>query len=204
MEPTTPHILVVDLETTSLNEHRGSILQIGAEWLLGAPEANELQEFSADCHARVDAEIEDKALEVNGCSLDRVFDTRLPLEGGAIQALVRFVEECVGIGSPVILAGLNPSFDLRWLRAAYRRAGFSTFPFQHRTLDLHSLALDFAIKNGRDIPERGFYTDEIYNLIGLPPEPRPHVAIQGARAEAAALRLLLGLETPVKPFRLIV
>lgn len=193
VEPTVK-ILVVDLETTCLNEHLGSILQIGATWLIGGPADHNLQEFSADCHARADALVEDEALEVNGCSRQRVFDATLLSEGSVIQAFVRFVESCVGIGSPVILAGLNPGFDLRWLRAAYKRASFSTFPFRHRTLDLHSLAIDYAIKQGRQIPAQGFYTDEIYQLIGLPPEPRPHVAIQGARAEAEALRSLLQLQ----------
>jgi hypothetical protein len=189
-----PPILVVDLETTALDEQRGAILQIGAVWLSGGPEDPELEEFSIDCRAHESALIEPKALEVNGCSLARCHNPTLPDEYEALALFAAWIIQCVGASTKVILAGLNPGFDLRWLNAIRLQACYPIdLPFPHRTIDLHTLAISYAIASEKPIPDRGFCTDEIYSLLDLPPEPRPHLAIQGARAEAAALRILLGL-----------
>jgi DNA polymerase III epsilon subunit-like protein len=189
-----PRVLVVDLETTALDERRGSILQIGACWLMSEPEDPELQEFEIDCRAYDGAEIDVEALEVNGCSEARVWNPSLPTESEAIELFLAWLWKCCGVGSTIILAGLNPSFDLRWLNAARKRAGEAgKSPFPHRTIDLHTLAISYAIAAEKEIPAKGFVTDDIYRLLDLPPEPRPHVAIQGARAESEALRILLGL-----------
>lgn len=199
-----PSILVVDLETTSLDEHRGSILQIGSCWLMGEPDDEDLQEFEIDCRAYDGALIEAAALEVNGCSEARVWNPTLPTESEAIELFIAWLCKCCGVGSVIILAGLNPSFDLRWLNAARKRAGESgKSPFPHRTIDLHALAVAYAIAAEKEIPAKGFVTDDIYRLLDLPPEPRPHLAIQGARAESEALRILLGLPNMLDSYSVV-
>lgn len=194
----SPCILVVDLETTDLDEGRGSIIQLGAVWLFGGPEDPDKQEFACDCRAWPGAIVDPGALEVNGASEARVWNPALPVEMEALDLFYAWIQSCLseGRGPSVILAGLNPYFDLRWLRAAAARAGRSETIFPHRTLDLHTLALHHAVVNGKPVPTKGFKTDGIYELLSLPPEPRPHVAIQGARAEAEALRVLFGLASP--------
>lgn len=190
----SPSVLVVDVETSALDEQRGSILQIGAVWLIGGPEDPDLHEFEIDCRARDSALIEDKALEVNGCTLARCHNPSLPDECQSLALFADWIVQCVGPGTKVILAGLNPAFDLRWLTACQQRAQFPIrLPFPHRTIDLHTLAISYALAAESHIPRRGFYTDEIYALLDLPPEPKPHRALVGARAEAEALRILMGL-----------
>jgi DNA polymerase III epsilon subunit-like protein len=181
-----PRILVVDLETTGLNADRHGILQIGAVWLTGGE-----GEFSIDCRMWDDGSIDDKALAFNGCSRERCMDKKMISEG---EAVIRFLTWAGD--EPFMLAGNNPSFDRSFLNAAFKRGIGETqnIPnLKHRVLDLHTLAVSYALAKGELVPSRGLYTDEIYAILDLPPEPRPHIAITGARKEAEALRMLMAL-----------
>lgn len=185
-ERTEPRILVVDLETTGLDARKHSILQIGAVWLTGGE-----GEFSLNCRRAADTLIDPKAMEINGLSPERADDPSLPEEGEAVKQFLTWLGPL-----PCILAGLNPSFDRAFLQEAQYRKTFTSQAvrrFPHRVLDLHSLAVSYALAKGDPIPSRGYYTDEIYAVLGLPPEPKPHVTITGARREAEALRMLMGI-----------
>lgn len=185
-----PHILVVDLETTSLDAKRGSILQIGAVWLSGAE-----GEIELNCRAWDGAELQAKALECNGCSEARCLNPALMKEGEALAQFFKWIRATGGLESDVafMLAGLNPFFDRGFLLQAWVRAGLrkADFPIRHRLFDLHSLAVEYALKTGEPVPSRGFYTDEIYALLDMPEEPKPHTALTGARMEADAIHKLL-------------
>jgi DNA polymerase III epsilon subunit-like protein len=184
-------VVVVDVETTGLDPERCGILEIGAVALVSGAE------FSALCSVPFGARIEARALEVNGVRYEDLHDRSHPLDW---RCVVEFDAWCRERGL-TLLAGMNPSFDLGFLKAAGRRAirdergePFVPIPaFPHRTLDMHSVAVAWAVRHGVPVPERGFYTDAIYELLGLPPEARPHRAIEGARREAEAFRVLLGL-----------
>lgn len=193
-EAAEPKIIVVDLETTTLDANKGSILQFGAVWLSGGE-----GEFEMDCRMWDGAVIDPKSLEINGLSQERCCNPALPTEGEVIAEFLRWLGP-----QPVMLAGINPSFDRAFLHAAMRRAAggrnvHKTELFPHRQLDLHSLTVSYAIAKGEPVPSRGFYTDEIYAVLDLDPEPKPHVAIVGARKEAEALRILLNLPEATEP-----
>lgn len=182
-EGLAPLILVVDLETTGLNSEKNSILQIGAVWLSGRK-----GEFFLDCRVWPGATVEPEALRINGMSYERCTDTTLPSEQKALTAFL----EWVGPG-PVMLAGLNPTHDRAFLRAAYRRAyGAPLNVFPHRCLDLHSVVVAHELREMTAIPSQGLGTDMLYQMLEMPPEPRPHHALNGARWEAAAFELALG------------
>lgn len=192
-ERTEPRILVVDLETTGLNARVHSIHQIGAVWLTGG-----VGEFSMDCRIWPGAAIDPEALSISGRTLEQITDPSLPLEGDAVKALLDWADVECGPGGKLLmlLAGLNPSFDRAFLHEAQLRPSSPKVMarrFPHRVLDLHSLAISYAIGRGEPVPSRGYSTDEIYSVLDMQPEPRPHVAIVGARMEAEALRVLLGL-----------
>lgn len=196
-ERTEPFILVVDLETTGTDARKNSIIQFGAVWLSGAE-----GEIELDCRVWEGAEIHPRALEVNGCSESRCLNPSLMTES---EALIQFFQwiamQTGGLDQPFMLAGLNPNFDRSFLMQAWIRAGRSvkTFPIKHRTIDLHTLAVCYALATDCIIPSRGLYTDEIYAVLDMPPEPRPHTAITGARMEADALHKLLALRKLPKP-----
>lgn len=172
-------VVVVDVETTGLNPDRCAILEIGAVALVSG------EEWSADCRAWQHCLVEDKALEVNGCTRERVFDASLPL---ACEVMPAFVDWMRARGL-VMLAGMNPGFDANFLGVALGHKG----PWVHRHIDMHSLAVMWSLRHGLSVPERGFYTNTIYTMLGLPPEPEPHHALTGARREAEALRVMLGM-----------
>lgn len=196
-ERTEPFILVVDLETTGTDANKNSILQFGAVWISGSE-----GEIELDCRIWDGAEIVARALEVNGCSDARCRNPSLMTESEALQQFFTWIFMHTGASDqPFILAGLNPSFDRSFLLKAWIRAGLSirAFPIPHRTIDLHSLTVSYALATDCIIPSRGLYTDEIYAVLDMPPEPKPHTAITGARMEADALHKLLALQRPPKP-----
>lgn len=195
-ERVEPLILVVDLETTGTNANRNSIIQFGAVWLSGAE-----GEIEMDCRAFDGAELHPKALEVNGCSEARCLNPALMSEAEALAQFFAWIKLHTDTDDqPFILAGLNPSFDRSFLMQAWLRAGrpIKLFPVPHRTIDLHTLAITYAMACDSVIPSRGLYTDEIYAVLDLPPEPKPHTALTGARREADALHKLMAL-APRKP-----
>jgi DNA polymerase III epsilon subunit-like protein len=179
-------MLVVDLETTGLEARLHGIVQIGAVWLTGGQ-----GEFFLECRAWPGAQIDPGAFKVNGLSPERCEDASLMSEAEAVTKFLQWIGP-----QPVLLAGLNPSFDRAFLHAAMRRAATGdklskSQLFPHRTLDLHSLAVRYALQRQEPVPSRGFYTNEIYALLGMAPEPEPHVALVGAQMEAEAIRRLL-------------
>ncbi len=192
-ERTELRILVVDLETSSLNARAGGILEIGATWLMGGRDDN----FTLRVRLRDGAEWDPESEARHGITLAEASDLSLPTEREAICAFVAWIGN-----EPVLLAGLNPSFDRAWTHEALRRAG-SLAPlasiFPHRVIDLHTLAISYALAKGTPIPPRGFYTDAIYQVLGMPEEPKPHRAVSGALWEAEALRMLLGIPGLTEP-----
>jgi DNA polymerase III epsilon subunit-like protein len=187
--PASPSILVVEAETTGPSAHLHGLVEIGAVWLSGPREG---EEFQVQCFPRPEALIDVEAIAINGC--DWLESSDVLSEADAVQSFLDWVN-----APTVLMAGMNPYFDRLFLLKAFdhawhgREASKPKFPFPHRTLDMHSLAISYAIAQGYKIPDKGLYTDTILEMLGLPPEPKPHRAINGARAEAEALRILLGL-----------
>jgi DNA polymerase III epsilon subunit-like protein len=185
-------VVVVDVETTGIDPDRCAILEIGAVALVSD------EEFSMSCSVPFGVRIEKRALEVNGVPYEGIYDRPFPPDW---KCVVEFDAWCRDRALS-LLAGMNPSFDLNFLKAAGKRVirseqgePFMPMPaFPHRTLDMHTLAVTWAVQHGVSVPERGFYSDAVYELLGLPPEPRPHRAIEGALWEAAAFRVMLGID----------
>jgi hypothetical protein len=184
-------ILVVDIETSSLNAEKGSILEIGAAWLLGD---EKVDHFHRRCRVWDGAEWDPESEAKHGITLAEASDPSLPTEAQAVNEFVAWIGKL-----PVLLAGLNPSHDRAFTHAARRRAGQSTKVFPHRVVDLHSMAVEYALAKGVAVPDKGFYTDEIYELLGMPAEPKPHRATNGVMWELEALRMLMGIPGITEP-----
>jgi DNA polymerase III epsilon subunit-like protein len=168
---------VIDLETTGLDPQRHSIISIGAVW-----PGVKSNDFYVECAPWKGAAIDPAALEVNG-EREKELLARPVSEQQAVVAFLGW------LNGPVAVAGMNPaSMDCVMLKAAIARLGGWIC---HRSLDLHSLAVAYAFRRGLPVPPRGFATDQIYQLIGMEPEARPHHALVGALMEAEAFALLL-------------
>lgn len=192
-------ILCLDLETTGLDEHRCGILEIGACWLHTG------EGFFRECRPLVNCQLEEEALKVNGWTTEKLADLKLLPEEHAIAEFLGWVRGSHGSNSRVQLAAWNAHFDHRHLCAGMERAGYDGAhrPFLQRLLDVHSILAADTIRAGLTHPVMNpeqlvNFGGEIANAdaaserLHLPPEPKPHTALAGARQVRAMLRRLLG------------
>lgn len=166
-------MIALDVETGGLDPERNPILSIGA-----LDTDNPTNQFYGECRAWERAEITDEALAINGFSLEQTTDEKKQTEAELIKIFLAWVAEV----KDKMIVGQNSSFDRDFIKAACRRAGLQS-PFGHRTLDTHSLVWLHMIEHGVTPPA-------ILNLTacleycGLPPEAKPHNALNGAIAHA--------------------
>jgi DNA polymerase III epsilon subunit-like protein len=166
---------------------RHSIVSIGAVDLL-APSA----QFYAECRPWEGAELEIKALSVNGYTPEQLLDPARVSLTDAVRDFLAWTRGCRWH----TLAGGNPAFDASFLKSACERAGIM-WTLGHRTVDLHSLVYASYVQRDMPLPGKDGYAwltiDQCFRYVGLGEEPRPHVALTGAKMEAEALwRLIRG------------
>ncbi len=176
------HLGVVDVETSDLNE-RASVLGIGIVKLTDPD-----KRFYLECKPFPGCSINPASMAINGRKLDSVDEMALPTEA---EAVVAAREWCRANGI-TLTAGQNPSFDVNKLLAAETRAENPAKGFlPHRAWDLGTMAGLACLLAGKQVPERGFSADDTYAFLGAMPEPKPHISIQGAWMEAAAMRRVI-------------
>jgi DNA polymerase III epsilon subunit-like protein len=167
-------MIIVDVETTGIDEHKHSLLSIGAV------DYEKGDEFYIECHAFPSAEIDPISLEINGYTREQCLDMSKPSPVEAYKQFLWWTTD----NRNVLLAGQQVgSFDCKFLEFVHKLAGLGKWPFGYRTIDIHSLAYR-KFKKSMNL-------DGILTSLGLEPEPKPHNALTGARKEAEALRLLL-------------
>lgn len=180
-------MIVVDVETTGLDPAWHSIVSIGA-----VDFADPTRQFYRECRVWEGAQISPEALAVNGFTVEQVTD---PARSSLQEVMAEFIVFCEKAENRT-LAGENPSFDRDFLRAAAERSNLS-WQSGHRVLDLHSFSWLHMVKAGRVPPVKNGRTalsaDETHMYCGLPPEPKPHNGLTGAKMEAESFsRLMYG------------
>ena len=180
-------MIVVDTETTGIDSDRHSIVSIGAVDFLH-PE----RRFYEECRIWDGAIISDEALAINGYTREQVTDPNKQSVEELLRRFVTWVEESEGH----TVMGQNPIFDLSFLDESAERYHIQ-LPFPHRSLDQHSICFAHMIARGITPPtikkHSGLNSDLIMEYVGIPSEPKPHIAINGALYEAEAFsRLLYG------------
>ena len=133
-----------------------------------------------------------KALEINGLTLNEIQDQTIFTQKELISRFMIWTDQI----EDKTIAGQNVDFDIDFLNESSRRCGLN-FSLGKRKVDQHSLVYaHFLKRNIRPPLKDGFSnlnSDLIMNYVGLPSEPKPHRAINGARFEAEALsRLIYG------------
>lgn len=167
--------IVVDCETGGLDPAQNPLLEIGAVDL------ETLETFRIGMIPWNDAQTCTKeALEINGIDYTKwvSFKSGNYTPQHAMYEFNHWLE-----GRELLLAGHNPSFDLKFLNWNFVMADLKN-PFGYRTIDLHSVA--YAWCESKNISHGKLTSDEIYKLLGIPEEPRPHKALIGAVWEAMA------------------
>ena len=167
-------MIIVDIETTGVDPRKNSIVSIGAV------DFEKGDEFYVECQAIEGREIDEYALKVNGFTKEQCLDKT---KKTAIEAYKEFLWWSTD-NRLVMLAGQQVgSFDALFLQHMHEICGLGKWPFGYRTVDLHSVAYSKFKKS--------LTLDGILTELGLPPEPKPHNALTGARVERDAFKLLL-------------
>ena len=180
-------MIVLDIETTGTDPKRHSIIEIGAIEF-----ENPRNFFNEKCRIWPGAEIDPGALEINGFTIDEITDTSIITE----KELLEKFNEWIGSIEERTIAGHNVDFDISFLNEGCKRSGV-IHDYGRRKVDQHSLVYaHFLRRNSRPPVREGLSdlnSDVIMSYVGIPAEPKPHRALNGARYEMEAIsRLIYG------------
>lgn len=178
-------MIIVDVETTGTEEDKHSLLSIGAVDFLDPN-----RRYYRECRMFEGAHIMDGSTEINGFTETDMRDPSKISDKELVEEFIAWAEE----GKSIMLAGHNLILDFMFIKATAERNHIN-FPFPKRTIDLHSVCFTHMMLQGVEPPtEEGksqLNSDRVLKYCGLPAEPRPHIAINGALYEAEALSRLL-------------
>lgn len=179
-------MLVVDAEFTGLDPRAHSIVSIGA-----VDFENPERQFYGECRIWDGAHIMPEAIAVCGFTEAEVRDPKKQSLEELVQSFHHWIEQ----SDDRTLAGQNVALDRDFLNESFRRAGVE-FRFAHRNVDSHSVAYAYFRGKGMALPKKddlqsALSLDKILTILGLPPEPKPHIALNGAKLEAEALSRMI-------------
>lgn len=178
-------MIVIDVETTGVDEVKHSILSVGAVDF-EHPE----RQFYEECRAYTGAHIDDDGLAINGFTREQVMDPNKQTDEELIRHFITWALQT----EEYTFAGQNPSFDRDFLQRTANRYHLE-WPFAFRTVDQHSVCFTHMIKRGVTPPvihnHSDLNSDKIMQYVGIPAEIHPHNALNGAKIAAEALSRLL-------------
>lgn len=190
-------MIIVDVETTGIDAYKNSIVSIGAVEF-----EKPKNQFYGECRKWEGAEVNPVALEINGFTLEQITDTKKQSLEELMKKFINWTSEM----HDMTFAGQNPSFDVGFLSDSAQRYGlgnplpdrerhFLGKVFGKRVIDLHSCicfhyksrGLHFPLKNRMS----SVNSEGALNYVGLPPEPKPHNALVGAKIVSEAFSRLI-------------
>ena len=178
-------MIVLDIETTGLNPKKHSVIEVAAIEF-----DNPQNVFNEICRKWPGAEIDQKALDINGFSPEEITNPAILSQK---ELLMRFNDWLNATGDRTI-AGHNIAFDISFLNESCKRFNLS-YDYGKRTVDQHSLVYSHFLKRKIKPPLKdgvsNLNSDFIMSYVGIPAEPKPHRAINGARFEMEALSRLI-------------
>jgi DNA polymerase III epsilon subunit-like protein len=177
-------MIVLDIESSGTNPWKHSIVSIGAIDF-DKPENS----FYEECKIWEGAHVDPEALEVNGFTSGDIKGSSKQSEGDIVESFL----DWAGDSGDHTIAGHNPSFDLFFIQAAAQRNHLN-FSLAHRVIDLHSVCyshmLKARIKPPLENQRSALNSDAVMNYVGIPAEPKPHNALNGAKWESEAFMRL--------------
>lgn len=184
-------MIVLDIETTGVNEHKNSLISIAALEL-----ENPSNQFYGECRPWEGAEITDKALKINGF-------TRAQLASQQ-KSHAQLVKEFLAWTKPIknkTIAGHNVWFDTIFLKAALLREGLIDegfhWMFGRRYVDVHAIAYEHFARQGKLILNAegisAINLDKILEFLGIQVRGGYRNALEDAQLTAEVLsRLVYG------------
>jgi len=183
-------MIVVDLETSGLDERIHSILSVGAVEF-----ENPNNKFYGECRRRYGAEVDPEALAKNGFTPDYIAG----IEKSCYGLLVDFRKWALRINDRT-LGGMVPSFDAGFLRSHFDIYGM-TWIFGRRFVDLHTAFYLYLIRTGKEIPLKDGILrgnlDFILEYLKIPGrKTEHHNALEDAQLTATAFYALIDKPIP--------
>lgn len=180
-------MIIVDVESSGIEPTKHSVLSIGA-----IDFSNPKNQFYGECRVWDGAHIMDEALAVNGFTREQIVDEKKQTEESLVKSFLAWIMPL----REHTIAGQNPSFDRDAIHKAAERYHLN-WPLAYRTIDLHTACYLHMIRRGITPPvankRSDLNSDKIMKYVGIPTEPRPHNALNGAKVAGEALsRLLYG------------
>lgn len=184
-------MIIIDGEFTGLDPKKHGLISLGAVEF-----KNPKNQFYGECRLDKGLDYTNEALEINGFSVEEIFDKE---KDSTKEMLIKFLDWLSNCTGPIVLIGQNPTADRDMIEFACKRNGLH-YPFDHRTLDLHSLCLSKMIETNFEIPKNKdnrnltkVNSSAIQKFVNIPQEPKPHNALNGAIYEAETFsRLVFG------------
>jgi DNA polymerase III epsilon subunit-like protein len=178
-------MIIVDGEFSGLVPHTCSLLSLAA-----IDFNNPDNRFEMECCAWDGAHINEESIKYAGFTYEEATDENKPTEGELIRNFLAWTEEI----EERTLAGQNVSFDRMFLLNAAEREHLP-FELAYKTVDTHTLGYMHMIKRGIEPPVKNNRSaldlDTLLNYVGIPEEPKPHIAMNGCISHAEVLSRLL-------------
>jgi DNA polymerase III epsilon subunit-like protein len=179
-------MVILDIETSGFDPEEHGILSIGAVDL-----SDPTVQFYEECRLREGEKIDPQALEVNGFTLDECRDKS---KQGTRDLIIHF-DNWLQDRPIKMIGGLHvAAFDILFYNRKAIQCGIR-HRLHKRTVDLHSIAFARMKQIGKIVPMTEGWsvmdTDFIHPFCGLPKEPKPHNALNGAKWEAESLNRLM-------------
>ncbi len=180
-------MISIDVEASGIDYQKHSIVSLGAVDL-----ENPERRFYGECRIWEGAHIMEDALAVNGYSEAEITDNAKQTEADLVRAFLEWSQHSANR----TLLGQNVSFDRDMVRAAADRADLA-YDFAYRTIDTHTLCYMHMVKSGLPEPidfehrRTSLTLDAVLNYCGIPEEPEPHNALNGALCHAEVASRLL-------------
>ncbi len=188
-------MIILDVETTGINPYKNSIVSIGAIEF-----ENPSNKIYLECRPFDNAVIEDAALKVNGYTREQLLDQNRMSLKDAITSFIQYVDKIPN----KIISGQNVFFDMSFLKCSIELYNID-YRFATRIIDQHSVCYVSMIKTGYKVPMKNgnsdLNSDLIMEYVGIPVEPKPHIAINGAIWEAEAMSRLLNGKNLLPEFK---
>ena len=171
----TKRLLLIDVETTGVNPISDCIVQI-ASCVLSRGALHEEECFSS--LVRPVSPISPEAEKIHGLTEHTLRDA--PPLAEALKSFDSYAPH------DAFLCGHNVSFDVAFLKEAYRRVGIP-YSFDYHTIDIWSIA--FFVLGSEGIELEAYNLDALCTLFGLA-RKKHHDALEDVHLSAAILRHL--------------
>ncbi len=176
-------LAITDVETTGLDAAKDSIIEIGLV-LVRQPTLEIINELEVKVRLERPELMSDGARAVNGYS-EEAWQDALPL-AEAIRRYDASVHNATVVLADALFSAHNPRFDHTFIETAYRELGLDR-KFHYQSLDSFSVAWPAVIvRQLEDV-----HLNTICRMLGIPEEPKPHRAINGARCVHAVLKRMV-------------